>query len=209
MSKNYMEQVAQMLGVEMGEKFKIEDFKDHKFYISENGLQCKGAKLYCTEIFTDLIAGQYKVTKAPQWKHTGLEDVEANDPIYMLFGRSDGRARHKGSLSGAIFSDETIRNNWERYIVIKKHLAKAASELNTEPIDWDENKPKWYICCDPKDNNNLTFNRICKGPEDAIYFNKAEAAKKAIEIVGKDDLIWMLRDFQAFIGYSREAAADE
>ncbi len=206
---NYMEKIAQMLGVEMEEKFNIEDFKDCKFYISENGLQCKGVELYCPEIFTDLIAGQYKVTKIPQRKHTGLEDVEAGDPIYMLFGRSDGRARHKGSLSGATFSDETIRNNWERYIVIKKHLAKAASELNTEPIDWnDEYKAKWYISCDPKDNK-LKINCIYKEPGDAIYFNKAGAAKKAIEIVGKDDLIWMLRDFQAFIGYSREVAADE
>lgn len=207
---NYMEQVAQMLGVDMEERFEIEDFEECDFCISNNGLESSRLDLYCPAIFTDLIAGRYEVTKIPQ--HTGLEDVEeGTTTLYTLFGPGSGFSLcYKKYITEPLFSDRMICNNWERYIRIKLRLAKAASELNTEPIDWnDENKAKWYISCDPNNNDLIFNNRIYKGPGDDIYFNKAGAAKKAIEIVGKDDLIWMLRDFQAFIGYSREVAADE
>ncbi len=214
MSKNYMEQVARMLGVEVEERFKIKGYEDSKFYINKDGLQCNCSNNeIVTGILSNIMTGKYEIVKIPKRKHTGLESVAKKDEaVYILFGfRQSVSAPEPAELQTDFFTDKEIRNNWERYIDIKKRLARAASELNTEPIDWnDENKAKWYISCDPKDNNDLIFNnRIYKGPGDDIYFNKAGAAKKAIEIVGKDDLIWMLRDFQAFIGYSREAAADE
>lgn len=208
---NYTEQVAQMLGVEMGEKFRIKEIADHKFYINKNGLQCETSELFMPDYFSDLITGKYEIVKISKRKHTGLEDLEEGDEVYPLFGFFDEEIVPDNTLYiTECFSDKEIRDNWERYIDIKKRLAKAASELNNEPIDWnDDNKKKWYISCDPQDNNNLVVDYIYKGPEDAIYFNKAGAAKKAIEIVGEKDLIWMLRDFQPFIGYSTEVTEDE
>ncbi len=206
MSKNYMEQVAQMLGVEMEERFEIKEIEDRKFYINENGLQCETNAMFVPEYFNDLVAGKYEIRKIPKRKHTGLEDVEAGDRIYRLFDMiSPLTALKKQELMSYSFADETIRNNWERYIVIKKHLAKAASELNTEPIDWNDcRQEKWYICC--PDRETLTCYHIDGYPNDGIYFISKESAQKAIEIVGKDDLIWMLRNFQPYLGYLAEVA---
>lgn len=212
MSKNYMEQIAQMLGVEIGEKFEIEDFKDCKFYISKDGLKCNSDEASANYVLSDLITGKHEIRKIPKLKHTGLEDVQEDEWIYPLFNDvlNGMKSSKERKLAIREFSDKKIRDNWERYIVIKKRLAKAASELNTESIDWnDENQMKWYISCDPKDNNNLIVEYIYKGPVDSIYFNTKGATKTAIEIVGKDDLIWMLRDFQPFIGYSEEVVENE
>lgn len=207
MSKNYMEQVARMLGVEMGEKFKIKSFEQYKFYINENGLQSEtsGLLLFVPDYFSDLIAGKYEIVKIPKRKHTGLEAVQKDEWIYPMFDVVNCmKISKERDLTTCEFSDRKIRNNWERYIAIKKRLAKAASELNTEPIDWINNaQAKWSIYYN-NDNSNL---ELCYGntcPTDKIYFTSKEAAQKAIEIVGKGDLIWMLRDFQAFIGYSTE-----
>ena len=205
MSKNYMEQVARMLGVEMGERFEIKEIADRKFYINENGLQCETNEMFVPDYFNDLVAGKYEMVKITQRKHTGLEDVEAGDCIYRLFDTlSHLTALKKQKLESSYFADKTIRDNWERYIAIKKRLATAASELNTEPIDWNDcRQEKWYICC--PDRETLTCYHIDGYPNDGVFFTSKEAAQKAIEIVGEKDLIWMLRDFQPYLGYLVEA----
>ena len=68
MSKNYMEQVAQMLGVEMEERFEIKEIEDLKFYINENGLQCETNDMFVPDYFNDLVAGKYEMVKIPQLK---------------------------------------------------------------------------------------------------------------------------------------------
>ena len=206
MGKNYMEKVAQMLGVEMNERFRIKELANHKFYINENGLQCETNAMFVPEYFNDLVAGKYEIRKIPKRKHTGLEDVEAGDRIYRLFDMiSPLTALKKQELMSYSFADETIRDNWERYIDIKKRLAKAASELNTEPIDWNNcNQKKWSIYYN-NDNGDLDSWYWNSSVVDEIYFTSREAAREAIEIVGKDDLVWMLRGFQPFIGYLAEA----
>lgn len=205
MSKNYMEKVAQMLGVEMGEKFTVKCYETCEFYITENGLHCNRVELPTKIILSNIMTGEEEIIKIPKRKHTGLENVAKKDEtVYILFGFRQGvSAIEPAELQTDFFTDKEIRDNWERYIDIKKRLAKAASELNTEPIDWNDcRQEKWYICCPNRET--LTCYHIDGYPNDGVFFTSKEAAQKAIEIVGKVDLIWMLRDFQPFIGYSTE-----
>lgn len=204
MSKNYMEQVAQMLGVEFGEKFTVKCYETCEFYITKNGLHCNRVELPTKIILSNIMTGEEEIIKIPKRKHTGLEDVVESDGIYGLFGGVYS-AQSNRSLKPSEFTDMTIRHNWRRYIDIKKRLAKAASELNTEPIDWNDcRQEKWYICC--PDRETLTCYHIDGYPNDGVFFTSKEAAQKAVEIVGEKDLIWMLRDFQPYLGYSMEVA---
>ena len=71
MAKNYMQDVAKMLGVELEEEFKI-DSSDTIYRFFKNGLcfQCDGAWLPAEYQFFDLIKGDSKIIKLPwQPKH--------------------------------------------------------------------------------------------------------------------------------------------
>lgn len=72
---NYMKQVAQMLGVEIGEEFKVENTHDildgrskYNFVITENGLiEIVGKSIFEKEqLLTKLLNGNYKVIKLPK-----------------------------------------------------------------------------------------------------------------------------------------------
>lgn len=60
---NYMEKVAEMLGVKLSERFKI---NGEKYYITKEGLFDDDDDL-CTMIFMHLITGAYLIEKLP-WK---------------------------------------------------------------------------------------------------------------------------------------------
>ena len=66
MIKNYMEDVAKMLGVELEEEFKIGS-SDTIFKFYKNGLcfQCGGAWLRADSNLIDLIKGDSKIVKLP------------------------------------------------------------------------------------------------------------------------------------------------
>ena len=66
MAKNYMQDVAKMLGVELEEEFKI-DSSDTVYRFFKNGLcfQCDGAWLPAEYQFFDLIKGECKIIKLP------------------------------------------------------------------------------------------------------------------------------------------------
>lgn len=66
MAKNYMQDVAKMLGVELGEELKI-DGSNFIYKFFENGLrfQCGGAWLRADNILIDLIKGDIKIVKLP------------------------------------------------------------------------------------------------------------------------------------------------
>lgn len=66
MTKNYMADIAKMLGVELEEEFKVDSSNAiYKFF--ENGLcfQCGGAWLRADNILIDLIKGDSKIVKLP------------------------------------------------------------------------------------------------------------------------------------------------
>lgn len=58
---NYMSKVAEMLGVKMGERFKIEG-NNKNFYINETGLTADGFK-YVNSLLVSLLAGTDKIIK--------------------------------------------------------------------------------------------------------------------------------------------------
>lgn len=74
MPKNYMQDVARMLGVELEEEFKIDSSDTiYKFY--KNGLcfQCGGAWLRANSNLIDLIKGDSKIVKLPWQPKKGDE----------------------------------------------------------------------------------------------------------------------------------------
>ena len=69
---NYMEQVAELLGVELGEKFKINfhgDISSDEYYIDENSIHevCDGkVNDYCCPLLIALLNGTDTVVKLPK-----------------------------------------------------------------------------------------------------------------------------------------------
>lgn len=67
---NYMKQVAQMLGVELGEEFKLKDYYNHAldgtFYLDSYGAFKKGYVTPMNNILIDIIAGEIEITKIPK-----------------------------------------------------------------------------------------------------------------------------------------------
>jgi hypothetical protein len=74
MAKNYMQDVAKMLGVELEEEFKI-DSSDKIYRFFKNGLcfQCDGAWLPAEYQFFDLIKGECNIVKLPWQPKKGDE----------------------------------------------------------------------------------------------------------------------------------------
>lgn len=70
MAKNYMQDVARMLGVELGEEFKIKDFEP-VYKLTDYGLCVKVDSVEWHEMsgdsFIQLIKGDYEIIKLP-WK---------------------------------------------------------------------------------------------------------------------------------------------
>lgn len=66
-SMNYMEQVAQMLGVDLEKEFKLEGF-DYKYKISKDGMkwysELYGNWINADNILTGILIGWYKIKKA-------------------------------------------------------------------------------------------------------------------------------------------------
>ena len=75
MSKNLMPQIAEMLGIELGEEFKVEgdkDFEQKTFYLTARGLkvklaQCPEKKIPAMAVLDSLLFGDTKIIKLP-WK---------------------------------------------------------------------------------------------------------------------------------------------
>ena len=68
---NYYEQVAKMLGLELGEKFKLRNdeanYCDDTFYFSEEGLKELDAIYNCNGILDEILRGKPEIVKLP-WK---------------------------------------------------------------------------------------------------------------------------------------------
>lgn len=74
MAKNYMQDVARMLGVELGEEFKI-DGSNLNYKFLENGLyfRCIEGWLPAIYHFLDLIKGELEIVKLPWEPKSGDE----------------------------------------------------------------------------------------------------------------------------------------
>lgn len=75
MSKNLMPQIAEMLGIELGEEFKVEGdkaFEQKTFYLTARGLkvkldQCPEKEIPAMAVLDSLLFGDTKIIKLP-WK---------------------------------------------------------------------------------------------------------------------------------------------
>ena len=68
MAKNYMADVAKMLGVELGEKFNVSSCGQTLYKLTEDGLSCLVCDKWVEQAdfaFMALIKGKYKIIKLP------------------------------------------------------------------------------------------------------------------------------------------------
>lgn len=208
-AKNNMIQVASILGVELKEKFYINEIskENHSmFYIDEDGIHDEEG-LCPPEYMQYLLTGRYTVIKFSQVKHTGIEDTITNDnPFYVLFSQHTPQTSVEITPMRAnvcTFTNLEICKNWEKYIRIYKKLAQVASILNDEPIDWSVHSPKYYICCPDPYKRTLEVYQTKGIIYNNIYFTNYDNALKAISMVGKKNLLWMLLNFDPYINYSK------
>lgn len=214
---NLMKEIAEKLGVEMGERFYVRSVKEgninhnYKYYFAHNGLYDEHTPTFTVRtapvMFSKLLNGDVEIVKIPERKHTGLEDARKDDKVYCLDNFSSYTRTREEELYFDEFTDMRVCNEWRRAIGIVKRLCKAASELNSAPIDrFDIDTDYWFIYYDG-DENNLVVNWEAGAAYGLVCFETEEAAKKAIDIVGKDELIWLFRDFQPYIGAYKESEA--
>ena len=66
---NYMEQIAEMLGVKLYEDFRIKAINEmifeKKFFLTEYGLFSEDSTVPISTILNDILNGQYKIIKLP------------------------------------------------------------------------------------------------------------------------------------------------
>ena len=66
---NYMEQIAEMLGVKLYEDFRIKAINEmifeKKFFLTEYGLFSEDSTVPLSTILNDILNGQYKIVKLP------------------------------------------------------------------------------------------------------------------------------------------------
>lgn len=109
---NYMKQVAELLGVELGEKFKINfhgDISSDEYYIDENSIHevCDGrVNDYCYPLLIALLNGTDTVVKLPKSILTEKEKEYLLSIIRTFRNRVEYISKH------------SYRNNYE-YIKIK------------------------------------------------------------------------------------------
>ena len=86
---NYMSEVAKMLGVELGEKFKIhgnEFDSNYTYYLTNNGIVIDKDGYACAsnDVLCDLIRGKYTIKRKP-WKPNDNDDfwyVDVDGYVY-------------------------------------------------------------------------------------------------------------------------------
>lgn len=66
---NYMEQIAEMLGIKLYEDFRIKAINEmifeKKFFLTEYGLFSEDSTVPISTILNDILNGQYKIVKLP------------------------------------------------------------------------------------------------------------------------------------------------
>ena len=83
MAKNYMPEIAKMLGVEVGEIFKMTDYNS-LYRFTERGLEFKGTAGWClSERIEWLLTGRNEILKLP-WQPKTNEAYYR--PAYKFFG---------------------------------------------------------------------------------------------------------------------------
>lgn len=164
-------------------------------------------KYYDAEISSKTIKQMAEELERPT--HTGFEHPGYDGIIYNIDG-SQYTANERETLKPDEFSDKQIRDNWQRKQQIERRLYEAAAMLNKKPIDEENVGIKRYFIFWDFIYERLDIREHICSRHTTVYFESEEAAEKAIDIVGKDDLIWLLRDFRPYVGaFTFKEKADE
>lgn len=137
MSKNLIPEIAQMLGVEVGEEFKIKgadtDYNEYTYFFADSGLKVKFDKhpdVIPSTAFAavpDLLNGNAEVIKLP-WKPKECED-------YYTFGKSFGKwSVLKSHWSNHPFDLALLDKGWifRTYDEAETALPAVAKEMGVE-----------------------------------------------------------------------------
>lgn len=108
------------------------------------------------------------------------------------------KQRGRGGISAGWFKDDSSyttfgthpvgsKQNFEQLLALNK-LMNVAEYLNEKTLNWDDqNEKKWLIIyVHPDKELRVDYYRISQSSN--VYFDSAEHAKQAIEILGEDNI---------------------
>lgn len=132
MTKNLIPGITKMLGVELGEEFKVDKYDEMTFKFAENMLVAradfKGAKWGITYVvLSELLGGNVEIIKLP-WKPKECED-------YYTFGKSFGKwSVLKSHWSNHPFDLALLDKGWifRTYDEAETALPAVAKEMGVE-----------------------------------------------------------------------------
>ena len=144
-------------------------------------------------------------------KHTGLgkvDGIEVGNKYYYINAEGvsdwltfDGDDTDEACIEcGNAYTDKQLAEDTARANRIRNALRDYAAEHNKVVLDWeDDNQVKYHLFYSFV-TKYVNVSGDCAIKKDYIYFDSLETAKAAIEAVGRDDVTWLLRDFQPWIG---------
>lgn len=179
----------------------VADFLGSRFEENNGGVNDMKTKVLINGKAVDAVLDDEQVKAAldASQKHTGLEHPGYDGVIYNLDG-GQYTDNSRDILTPREFSDKHLRDDYARAMDIYRRLVEAAAMLNSVPVEkFDGALFKYYLYLDNFDEE-LRWDSISSMYDTAVLFESKEAAQKAIDIVGEDDLIWLFRDFQPYIG---------
>ena len=146
-----------------------------------------------------------KASAKPEKRHTGIEEPEEGEDVYYIdyadvackFAYSSG---FEGDYQrGRVTTDEQLCSDRDRAAQIRFALEKYAAEHNAEPLDWTSpGSRKYYIVYVP-DWEKLKVDFLWNTKYDTVFFDSAKTARDAIEAVGKENVLWLYRDYQPYL----------
>ena len=146
---NYMKQVAKMLGVEIGEEFKISDSR-HRYKFNETGLVGYVCGSWVDQLYalTKILNGEYKIIKLPKALLTD-EEKEYLSRVIKPF---------------IVDSIEATADS----VLIKVTIYKSALDDDSMPMLCNMRFCGYYTMAIPK-TERMPFNGLC---ENTIYTTK-------------------------------------
>lgn len=122
---NKMREVADLLGVKLGERFKIKHFAG-EFYLCEKGLMCvgdSGLAYSCHETLSKLLIGVYSICKIP-WK------AKNGEKYYVPYIGEDAKV----TVTEAGFNEVLDKIRYEAGFMCR--TPEQASELRDKIVDF-------------------------------------------------------------------------
>lgn len=143
-------------------------------------------------------------------KRTGLgrvDGVKTGDKYYLsdingeIVFVNAGNIAHKETIEhGDAYTDRQLAKDTARATRIRNALRDYAAAHNKVALDWRDNGQMKYYLCYAFVDDIPEIRGCCTVKEDTTYFDSRETAEAAIEAVGRDDVTWLLRDFNPWIG---------